>query len=241
MRRQVCRMVKANQSLTAEPGSLASLKSAGPPMVSLMACQTNTPSAKRSNDASQIWLLSAGERERKLGRPNSDLPKSVSTSAGAFEGGGSTHRGNTSAQGVRRQDRNYYTKNNKGRRYEREKGESERWNEGDHCSLNRFLRRERRVREGVRERRITAFVSDIDEQTRKTVHIIRTWPNTWTHTAKYKNQCTNNACCKVISSREALLLLTSKDRSLIILPHSLTLPGAPEISQSSCPTCIGPQ
>jgi hypothetical protein len=42
------------------------------PVASSTACQMKAESAMMSHAASQMWLLSAGERVLKLGRPNSD-------------------------------------------------------------------------------------------------------------------------------------------------------------------------
>lgn len=67
-----CLRVVAIQSLTAEAGSDTTPKPEGPPEYSTKACQTNMRRATMSREASQTWLLSAGERVLKLGRPNSD-------------------------------------------------------------------------------------------------------------------------------------------------------------------------
>jgi hypothetical protein len=58
-KRQVCRMVVANHSLAVDAGSVAMSKFVGPPMYSLTTCHTKMASAKRSNEASQMWALSA--------------------------------------------------------------------------------------------------------------------------------------------------------------------------------------
>lgn len=67
-----CLIVMTTHNLTAEAGSLAVSKSCGPPIDSLMACQINNARASKSKHESQMWLLSAGDKERKFGRPNSD-------------------------------------------------------------------------------------------------------------------------------------------------------------------------
>jgi len=65
-------MVTAIHSRMADPGSVAkSIADVGPTVDSLTVCQMKTATATRSRDASHTWPLSAGERERNLGSPNS--------------------------------------------------------------------------------------------------------------------------------------------------------------------------
>ena len=69
--KHVCRIVTTSQRRMAEPGSEAMPTPEGPLVDSLIICQTKRERAIRSRPASQRWLLSAGERERKVGSPNS--------------------------------------------------------------------------------------------------------------------------------------------------------------------------
>ena len=70
-RRHVCRIVTAIHSLIAEAGLVAIWSGEEPKVSSVTICQVNRESATRSSPASQIWHLSAGERDRKVGSPNS--------------------------------------------------------------------------------------------------------------------------------------------------------------------------
>ena len=72
MRRHVCRIVTAIHSLIANAGLVAIWSGEEEPNVaSVTICHVNRESATRSSPASQIWHLSAGERDRKVGSPNS--------------------------------------------------------------------------------------------------------------------------------------------------------------------------
>jgi len=64
-------MVTTSQRRMAETGSVAMPTPEGPLVDSLIICQTKRERDIRSRPASQRWLLSAGVRERKVGRPNS--------------------------------------------------------------------------------------------------------------------------------------------------------------------------
>lgn len=71
MRRHVCRIVTAIHNLIAEAGLVAIWSGDKPSVASFTISQTKRESATRSSPASQIWHLSAGERDRKVGSPNS--------------------------------------------------------------------------------------------------------------------------------------------------------------------------
>ena len=71
MRRHVCRIVTAIHSLIADAGFVAISSGEEFNVDSATICQVKRESATRSSPASQIWHLSAGERGRKVGRPNS--------------------------------------------------------------------------------------------------------------------------------------------------------------------------
>ena len=70
-RRHVCRIVTIIHSLIADAGLVAICSGEELNVISFMISQTKRPSATRSSPASQIWHLSAGERDRKVGSPNS--------------------------------------------------------------------------------------------------------------------------------------------------------------------------
>lgn len=71
MRRHVCRIVTAIHSLIADAGLVAIWSGEEPNVASVTISQVNRETATRSSPASQIWHLSAGERDRKVGSPNS--------------------------------------------------------------------------------------------------------------------------------------------------------------------------
>ena len=64
----------------AEPGSMPMAAPEGPLVDSLIICQMKRERDIRSRPASQRWLLSAGERERKVGSPNSAYNGEISQS-----------------------------------------------------------------------------------------------------------------------------------------------------------------
>lgn len=64
IRRHVWRRVMANHSLTADAGSLIMEYPEGPPRNSFTACHVKMTRASTSQNASQRWLLSAGEIDR---------------------------------------------------------------------------------------------------------------------------------------------------------------------------------
>jgi hypothetical protein len=70
-RRHVCLIVTMIHSRMAEPGSVARATPEGPAVDSLIVCHMKRTRATRSRLASHRWLLSAGERDRKVGSPNS--------------------------------------------------------------------------------------------------------------------------------------------------------------------------
>ena len=72
IRRHVCRMVTAIHNLIAYVGLVAIWTAEEVYVASFIICQMKRASATRSSAASQIWHLSAGERDRKVGSPNSD-------------------------------------------------------------------------------------------------------------------------------------------------------------------------
>src|ERR1700722_191841 len=108
-KRHVCLRVSATQNVALETGSRALLECDGPTRDSLTACHVKMASANMSNDASQTWLLSAAERVRKFGRPNSDWEKKSQRYSSRLE---STHRRYASAQRTWRQYRDDYTEDN---------------------------------------------------------------------------------------------------------------------------------
>ena len=71
MRKHVCRIVTAIHSLIADAGLVAIWSENEPSVASFTICQIKRERATRSSPASQIWHLSAGERDRKVGSPNS--------------------------------------------------------------------------------------------------------------------------------------------------------------------------
>jgi hypothetical protein len=71
MRRHVCRIVTAIHSLIADAGLVAIWSGEEPNVASVTISQVKRESATRSSPANQIWHLSAGERDRKVGSPNS--------------------------------------------------------------------------------------------------------------------------------------------------------------------------
>ena len=71
MRRHVCRIVTAIHSLIAGAGLVAIWSGEELNVASVIICQVKRESATRSSPANQIWHLSAGERDRKVGSPNS--------------------------------------------------------------------------------------------------------------------------------------------------------------------------
>jgi hypothetical protein len=71
MRRHVCLIVTAIHSLIADAGLVEISSGEKPNEASVTICQVKRESATRSSPASQIWHLSARERDRKVGSPNS--------------------------------------------------------------------------------------------------------------------------------------------------------------------------
>ena len=71
IRRHVCRIVTAIHNLIADAGLVAIWSGEELNVASVTISQVKRESATRSSPASQIWHLSAGERDRKVGSPNS--------------------------------------------------------------------------------------------------------------------------------------------------------------------------
>lgn len=71
IRRHVCRTVTAIHNLIADAGLVAISSGDEPSVTSFTISQMKRDIATRSSAASQIWHLSAGESDRKVGSPNS--------------------------------------------------------------------------------------------------------------------------------------------------------------------------